>query len=162
MQSWDETARFNNLLARLSILLVRRPPHLPHLLLRPWYNIIVTCSSKFRKPNIRTYSGDTCTCRLWDKRSLHTRLYITIGCLLDCLYMNGILPSDSSSQIRECPALHDQKQCSEHHTLFPHTCGRVWTWDYFHIAPFKVHTVMKDVSFRPFCKQASINWRPVG
>ena len=35
VQSWDETARFNNLLARLSILLVRRPPHLPHLLLRP-------------------------------------------------------------------------------------------------------------------------------
>ena len=30
-QSWDETARFNNLLARLSILLVRQPPHLPHL-----------------------------------------------------------------------------------------------------------------------------------
>ena len=28
VQSWDETARFNNLLARLSILLVRRPPHL--------------------------------------------------------------------------------------------------------------------------------------
>ena len=35
VQSWDETARFNNLLVRLSILLVRRPPHLPHLLLRP-------------------------------------------------------------------------------------------------------------------------------
>ena len=35
VQSWDETARFNNLLARLSILLVRRRPHLPHLLLRP-------------------------------------------------------------------------------------------------------------------------------
>ena len=34
VQSWDETARFNNLLARLSILLVRRPPQLPHLLLR--------------------------------------------------------------------------------------------------------------------------------
>ena len=97
-------------------------------------------------------STGTAENRLWDKRSLHTRLYITIGCLLDCLYMNGILPSDSSSQIREWPALHDKKQCSEHHTLFPHTCGRVWTWDYFHIAPFKVHTVMKDVSLRPFCK----------
>ena len=97
-------------------------------------------------------STGTAENRLWDKRSLHTRLYITIGCLLDCLYMNGILPSDWSSQIREWPALHDKKQCSEHHTLFPHTCGRVWTWDYFHIAPFKVHTVMKDVSLRPFCK----------
>ena len=38
MQSWDETARFNDLLARLSILLVWRPPHLPHLLLRPCMN----------------------------------------------------------------------------------------------------------------------------
>ena len=36
MQSWDETARFNNLLARLIILLVRRPPH---LLLRPWASL---------------------------------------------------------------------------------------------------------------------------
>ena len=67
MQSWDETARFNNLLARLSILLVRRPPHLPHLLLRPCQIILWYCTSY--PVNFSPASGfdkashaDACTC----------------------------------------------------------------------------------------------------